>query len=117
MKKELFLCSKKDLFNKKKIIKFYEELKDEVIIFLDDNNEIKIFSSICPHFGGEIYFDSNEKILKCKWHGWKFSKDNGQCLTHPIKGKLNVYDFEVNPGNLNKYLYSEDNKNIFILYD
>ena len=44
-------------------------------------------------------------------------KENGKCLTHPIKGKLNAYNFEVNPGNLNKYLYLEENKNIFILYD
>ena len=69
------------------------ELKDEIIGFIDqETKEIKIFSSICPHFGGEIYFSGADNSLKCKWHGWKFCKNTGKCLTFPIKGSLNLYN-------------------------
>ena len=115
--KQIYLLDKQELIKKKYFIKFIDDIKDEVIVFIDKNNKIRVFSSICPHFGGAIQFDYKNDLLRCKWHGWKFSKENGKCLTHPIKGKLNAYNFEVNPGNLNKYLYLEENKNIFILYD
>ena len=117
MSKKLFLCSKAEILKKKIIIKELNEIKDEVIIFVDENNELKIFSSICPHFGGEINYDNFKKKLICKWHGWEFSKETGKCLTHPIKGKLNTYDFEVNPNKLNKYKYSETDNEVYILYE
>ncbi len=115
--KKLFLCNEDELQKSGFIIKYLEEINDEIIIFTDKDNKINIFSSICPHFGGEIYYDKKENYLKCKWHGWKFSKETGKCLSYPIKGKLNPYNFEVNPNKLNKYLYTQDNKNIFIIYE
>ena len=40
---------------------------------------------------------------------------SGKCLTHPIKGKLNLYNFEINPNKLNNYLYTKE-KIRFIFY-
>ena len=117
MRKKLFICNENELVKDKFIIKFFEELKDEIIIFFDKKNKIKIYSSICPHFGGEIFYDIQRDILKCKWHGWKFCTNTGKCLTHPIKGKLDFYDFEINPNKLNNYLYTKEEKNIYILYE
>lgn len=117
MEKKLFICNEVELKKEKFIIKFFEELKDEVIIFFDRNNKINIYSSICPHFGGEIFYDFQKDILKCKWHGWKFCKNTGKCLTHPIKGKLNLYNFEINPNKLNNYLYTKEKNQIYILYE
>ena len=37
------------------------------------------------------------------WHNWEFSTETGKCLTFPIKGKLNPYDFEVDPNPLKNY--------------
>ena len=51
------MTTKDILIKDKYIIRFYNELKDEVICFLDKNENIKIYSSFCPHFGGEIYYD------------------------------------------------------------
>ena len=115
--KKIFFCTKEELNKNKYIIKFFEDLNDELIIFLNKDNKIKIFSSICPHFGGEITYNSVKDQLACKWHDWKFCSESGKCLTHPIKGRLNSYDFEINPKNLNKYLFSTDKKNIFIMYE
>jgi len=115
--KLIFFCDYKDLKNKRYLIKFFEDLKDELIIFLDQNDNIKIFSSICPHFGGEIYYFKTKDILKCKWHDWKFSAETGKCLSYPIEGKLNPYDFEVTPNNLTEHQYKEIGEKIYLSYE
>ena len=101
--KKIFFTNFKCLKEKKYIIKFFEEIKDEVIIFLDKENNIKVFSSICPHFGGKIFYDFNHNKLICKWHNWKFCTYTGRCLTYPIKGKLNPYEFKIDPNPLKNY--------------
>ena len=51
-----------ELINKSYIIRWVEEWKDELIIFKDCNTDkLKIYSSICPHFGGEIIFDNKNR--------------------------------------------------------
>ena len=87
--KKIHICSyeilKKDTF----IVKFIEEWKDELIIFIDSmNNKLKIFSSICPHFGGELYFDKKQLKLRCKWHAWEYDPVSGKCLTYKLKTKI-----------------------------
>lgn len=116
-KQLIFFCDYKDLKNKNYIIKFFEDLKDEVIMFIDKNQNIKLFSSICPHFGGEIYYLKKQNELRCKWHNWKFCIKTGECLTHPIKGKLNPYDFEIKPNNLNEYQYEKKGNEIYLSYE
>ena len=109
-----FFTTLKDLNEKKYIIKFIEEVRDELICFVNKNNQIKVFSSICPHFGGELFYDNKINALRCKWHDWKFCTTNGRCLSYPIKSKLNPYDFEVIPKKLNKYKSHIDNNDIYI---
>ena len=36
-------------------------------------------------------------------HNWNFCPDSGKCLTFPIKGRLNPYDFKVSPKPLKNY--------------
>ena len=103
MQSKIFVCSKKEILKKKYINIWVEQWKDEIIIFLDRKDKIKVFSSICPHFGGEIIFDEITNELKCKWHNWRFCVDTGKCLTHKIIGRLKSYDFEIKPGILKKY--------------
>ena len=110
--KEKYMCEKHKVFFKKKLL----EWKDEIIIFKDCNTDkLKIYSSICPHFGGEIIFDSKKNILRCKWHGWKFCIDSGKCLSYPIKGKINPYNFEIKPNPLNKYDFLLEDKEIYAI--
>ena len=113
----LYITSKDILLKQKYVIKFYDELKDEVICFLDKDENIKIYSSICPHFGGEIYYDKKNDYLRCKWHDWKFCKDTGKSLSYPIKLKLNPYDFEVRPNNLKNYTVKLKNDEIYLNYE
>ena len=104
------------ILKKKKFINIWtEDWKDELIIFINDEDKIKIFSSICPHFGGEIKYDSINAILKCSWHDWKFCPKTGSCLSYPIKGKLNPYDFEINPNDLKSYEYHISDKKIYAI--
>ena len=99
---KVYICKLTELESKKFIIKWIDKWKDEIIIF-KKNNVIKLFSSICPHFGGQIVYDDSIKKLKCLWHDWKFCDSSGKCLSYPIRGKLNPYDFKVNPQPLKSY--------------
>ena len=108
---KVFICSLSEIKDTKYFIKWIESWKDELIVYLDKSNNLKIKSSICPHFGGEIVFDKKKNNLKCLWHNWKFCPDTGKCLTYPIKGILNPYDFEVDPKPLKKYnVLNRENK-------
>jgi len=113
---KIFISTYDELKKNSFVIKFIEEWKDELIIFINPkNNEIRVFSSICAHFGGEIFYDKKEDILRCKWHDWKYCTKTGKCLSHPIKGMLKPYDFEINPNNLKKYDYAIENQDIFVI--
>ena len=86
------------------------------IVFIDkETKKVKIFSSICPHFGGEIFYNRKENNLQCKWHDWKFCRISGKCLSFPIKGSLNPYNFEISPKDLNRYNSKIIDKNIFLI--
>ena len=103
MNQKIFICTLKKLKDKKYFIKWIDEWRDELIVYIDKSENIKIKSSICPHFSGEIVFEKKTNTLKCLWHNWKFCADTGKCLSYPIKGKLNPYDFEINPNPLKTY--------------
>lgn len=115
MSKKIKLTSINILDKKKYLIFWIDELRDEIIIFKNKNNEIKIFSSICPHFGGEIFYDFKNYVLRCKWHDWIFCSQKGKCLSYPIKGTLKPYDFNVNPNNLKNYKFDLIGNDIYLL--
>jgi len=82
--KEIFLCLLTELDGSEYLIKFIEELKDEIIVFRDrQSGEINVFSSVCPHFGGPLVLKDN--VLFCKWHSYEFSKSSGNCISHKLK--------------------------------
>ena len=115
MESKIFICNLEEIKKTRFIVKWVNEWKDEVIVYLDTNNKINVKSSICPHFGGEIVYDKNIKKLKCLWHDWKFCPTSGKCLTFPIKGKLNPYDFEVTPKPLKTYKPITDQEKIYAI--
>jgi len=117
MKNNYYICNLNTLKNKGYFIKWIEEWKDELIAILNEDGELKIFSSICPHFGGEIYFDKKLNVLKCKWHAWSFCSKSGKCLNLPIKLSLKSYDVMVVPGNTNSYTVQLTEKNIYAIRD
>jgi nitrite reductase/ring-hydroxylating ferredoxin subunit len=114
MDKKIFLCNTSDLGQNNFTNIWVEELRDEVIVFKNSNKLIKVISSICPHFGGEIFYNKKINKLKCKWHDWSFCPDSGKCLTFPIKAQLQIYDFTVEPDNLKIYNHINENNKIYL---
>jgi nitrite reductase/ring-hydroxylating ferredoxin subunit len=88
------ICKISQIEEKNYFITWVKELRDEIIVF-KNNNKIYIKSSICPHFGGTISYDSTQKNLFCYWHGLKFSIE-GKCINNKnFKSCLNSYNFEI----------------------
>ncbi len=109
---KLFVCNLSSIENGY-IVKYIDTIRDEIIVF-KFNNEILIRSSICPHFGGEIYFDRNKLILKCKWHAWEYEPKTGKCLTYNIKSNVRNYEINTFPKDLKKYAFFVENDEIFL---
>jgi nitrite reductase/ring-hydroxylating ferredoxin subunit len=103
MIKHIYVCFLDDL-RKKEVKNFYVELRDEIITYLDDRGQIFSFSVVCPHMAGEIFLDSSNSQLRCKWHGAKFSL-NGDALN--CKAKIRLY----------KYKTIQEGEKVFIEYD
>ena len=112
--KKIFFCEENEIDKKEYVVKWIDDFRDEIIIFKDRQKKLKAFSSICPHFGGELIYEKKKSQIKCKWHNWKFDENTGKCLTHPIPLKLKEYNIEVNPKNLKKYTISYEDKKIYI---
>lgn len=74
---------------------------NEIRSWTDEGNEIvesicprsgkciKIFSGICPHFGGPLTYDSNRKIFICTWHYWIFDND-GYCTNRNVSARVTL---------------------------
>ena len=93
------ICSISQLEKKNYFKSWIKEFKDEIIVFKSDE-KIYVKSSICPHFGGPITFDQNQKYLYCYWHGLKFSFD-GKCLNQKnFKTCLNSYVYKIIKNNI-----------------
>jgi len=86
MNDKFFIINEAQLDLKKK----YKVHNNEIGFFFEGNN-LKAFSSYCPHFGGPLECVDN-KEFHCHWHGYKFS-NKGECTSHKIK--LNVVFFKV----------------------
>ena len=100
------ICTFSKLKSKNYIRLWIKDFNDEIIIFIN-NNKIYVKSSICPHFGGIIDYDENQKYLYCHWHGLKFSVD-GKCLNQiNFKKCLDSYVHKIVKNNI--YIYKNEN--------
>ena len=90
---------------KKYFIEFEKVLKigtpyplgNNEITFFYDNNILKAYSSFCPHFGGPLVYNCDEKKFKCYWHNYSFNK-KGECSSHNLNLKVVFFDVEINDG-------------------
>ena len=113
--KKIYICNLKELNQKKSLIKWIDEIKDEVIVFYNSQNELKVFSSVCPHFGGELIFDQKENNLRCKWHGWKFNISNGNCINNITRIKLREIKFEIDPNPIKQYKNHVSENSVYLI--
>ena len=104
--RKIKFCKIDELKESAPITKWVDEWKDEISAFLVEG-EILVLSSICPHFGGEFERVAGTRELRCKWPGWKFNLDSGECLTFKIPGGLNHYPFSEIDGYLELTLPDE----------
>jgi nitrite reductase/ring-hydroxylating ferredoxin subunit len=125
MNKNLFYFCEK-IFLSKKIFfkKWIDEFNDEVCgLYID--KKMYFYSSICPHFGGELEL-LKKNVLRCKWHGWRFEALTGKSISKiesyeqkSIFSKIlsdkkkNIGCFPFN-GILKKYDYFEINEKIYL---
>ena len=124
--KKIYFCKLEELKKSFFITKWFQEVNDEIgCIYY--NNEIYLYSSICPHFGGDFFLCKKKKALKCKWHGWMFSIFDGKSCKNfeeyedrtllnsllKSKKKYNIGCFPFN-GKLKKYNHSIDNDKIYL---
>ena len=82
------ICTADELKKQHSIIRYFDELKDEVILFEEPAIGVRAYSSVCPHMAGEII--CIEGRLKCKWHGLIFGND-GKCQNFNNKLSLKEY--------------------------
>jgi Rieske Fe-S protein len=58
---------KKNTFN-------YEWINyNKEIIIINNNGNIRIYNSICPHMGAKLYYNFDNKCLTCPWHGLEYN--------------------------------------------
>src|SRR5689334_1994952 len=88
---EIALCSRAELTKNRRIARWVEEWRDEVVVF-DHSPHPLVISGMCPHFGGEVDFVPATNRFRCRWHHWEFDARDGHCLTYPIKGCVRFYE-------------------------
>ena len=94
------ICTVDELSNEEFIRKWWDDWKDEIIVF-KHNKKIFVKSGICPHFGGPVELHKTEKYLICNWHGLKFSIEDNKCLNQDsFKACLDTYDYEIIENNI-----------------
>jgi nitrite reductase/ring-hydroxylating ferredoxin subunit len=86
-------CTIAELKEKTIITKWVENWRDEVSAIFTENN-IVVFSTICPHFGGEMELVKSPIQLRCKWHHWSFDLKTGKCLSSKMPACLRKYSYQ-----------------------
>lgn len=59
----------------------------EVAVFCDENLNYHSFSAVCPHLGGPLHWNEEEKTWDCPCHGSRFAC-TGEVLNGPALGGL-----------------------------
>lgn len=84
--RRISFCALSELRTEEKVTKWVDELKDELTALLLDGKVI-VTSSVCLHMGGEFNVNLVEKKFCCRWHGWEFDVESGECLTFSLPGR------------------------------
>ena len=88
----LFLATLDELKKQGQLTKW---INDHDILLYEYEGGIKALSNVCRHFGGPVgYHKMKEGTFTCLWHCWKYSAQDGSCLTHSGL-PLRTYDIKV----------------------
>jgi Rieske Fe-S protein len=65
----------------------------KIAVYRDKKGDLQAFSSVCPHLGCSVHWNSAEKSWDCPCHGSRFDTD-GQVLHGPALKGLSPIDIE-----------------------
>jgi nitrite reductase/ring-hydroxylating ferredoxin subunit len=91
------VCRRDELARARHVTRWIDDLRDEVTVLLVDGVPLA-YSSVCPHFGGELDVRLREGELRCRWHGWRYDVRTGECLTFPNRCRLRAYPVDDDAG-------------------
>ena len=63
----------------------------KIAIYRDDLNRLHACTAVCPHLGGILQWNADEKSFDCPLHGSRFTID-GKVINGPAKGDLKKID-------------------------
>lgn len=72
------------------------------ILIVNFDKNLSAYRNECPHLGLPLdvgYLDSEEKMITCAGHGFKFDAVTGECLTAP-QAQLEVFPLRVENGKI-----------------
>lgn len=61
----------------------------KLAVYRDENNELHSCSGVCPHLGGVLHWNKDEKTFDCPLHGSRFNWD-GILLNGPANSNLKI---------------------------
>ena len=91
------ICKRSEVGARRAVTRWCDELRDEITVFERDG-ELAAFSTVCPHFGGEMEVDHERDEIVCLWHAFRFGATDGACRSHALKTKLRRYSVRVEEG-------------------
>lgn len=62
---------------------------NQVIVVRKDDGKVAVYDAYCPHLGadlsvgGEVVTSESSTCIKCPFHGWMFSSNDGSCVRVP----------------------------------
>ena len=63
----------------------------KIAVYKDENNEVHACSGVCPHLGGVLQWNDDEKSFDCPLHGSRFTVD-GKVINGPAISDLKKVD-------------------------
>lgn len=60
-----------------------------IVLVRDKHGRVSAFDAICPHlgahlaYGGTTLMRDDQTCIRCPFHGWMFSADDGNCIAVP----------------------------------
>ena len=76
----------------------------KIAVYRDEHNCIHAHTAVCPHLGGILQWNNEEKSFDCPMHGSRFTTE-GKVINGPAKGdlkKIEIKDEEEKATDLNK---------------
>lgn len=66
---------------------------NKIAVFKNKENNLQVFSAVCPHMGCVVHWNSDEKSFDCPCHGSRFDSD-GKVMNGPAQSDLKKMDIK-----------------------